>query len=66
MGEKDDIPYAFERCDLLIVRSQRERRIGKRLEIRYIPVSLARESEEAQRIMGSVLKGRYSRSTATA
>src|SRR6202034_4684624 len=44
-----NIPYAFEHCDSLIVVSQRERRVGKRLEIRNIPVSLLRTSDEARR-----------------
>jgi chromosome segregation ATPase len=47
-----NIPYAFEHCDRLVVVSKEERRIGKRLEIRNIPVSLARDSEEARRLMG--------------
>lgn len=58
-----NIPYAFEHCDSLIVVSQRERRVGKRLEIRNIPVSLLRTSEEARRIMGSVSEGGYAGST---
>jgi uncharacterized protein YPO0396 len=58
-----NIPYAFEHCDSLIVVSQRERRVGKRLEIRNIPVSLLRTSEEARRIMGSVSEGGYADST---
>jgi hypothetical protein len=48
-----NIPYAFEHCDSLVVVSKSERRIGKRTEIRNIPVSLMCQSEEAQRIMGS-------------
>jgi uncharacterized protein YPO0396 len=46
-----NIPYAFEHCDWLVVVSKKERRVGKRLEIHNIPVSLARESEEARRLM---------------
>lgn len=46
-----NIPYAFEHCDWLVVVSKDERRVGKRLEIRNIPVSLARDSEDARRMM---------------
>lgn len=46
-----NIPYAFEHCDWLIVVSKDERRNGGRLEIRNVPVSLARDSEEARRLM---------------
>ncbi len=46
-----NIPYAFEHCDWLVVVSKEERRMGKRTEIRNIPVSLARESEDAMRLM---------------
>lgn len=46
-----NIPYAFEHCDWLVVVSKDERRLGKRTEIRNIPVSLARESEDAHRLM---------------
>lgn len=46
-----NIPYAFEHCDWLVVVSKEERRLGKRSEIRNIPVSLARESEDAHRLM---------------
>lgn len=46
-----NIPYAFEHCDWLVVVSKDERRLGKRTEIRNIPVSLGRESEEARRLM---------------
>jgi hypothetical protein len=47
-----NIPYAFEHCDWLVVVSKEERRIGKRTEIRNLPVSLARDSDDARRIMG--------------
>jgi hypothetical protein len=47
-----NIPYAFEHCDWLVVVSKEERRLGKRTEIRNIPVSLARDSEDARRLMG--------------
>ena len=46
-----NIPYAFEHCDWLVVVSKEERALGKRTEIRNIPVSLARASEDARRIM---------------
>ena len=46
-----NIPYAFEHCDWLVVISKDERRVGKRTEIRNIPVSLARDSEEARQLM---------------
>lgn len=46
-----NIPYAFEHCDWLVVVSKEERRLGKRTEIRNIPVSLARDSEDAKRLM---------------
>jgi DNA repair exonuclease SbcCD ATPase subunit len=46
-----NIPYAFEHCDWLVVVSKEERRVGKRTEIRNIPVSLARDSEDAGRLM---------------
>ena len=48
-----NIPYAFDHCDWLVVVSKEERRNGKRTEIRNIPVSLARESEDARRLMGN-------------
>jgi uncharacterized protein YPO0396 len=47
-----NIPYAFEHCDWLVIVSKEERRNGKKTEIRNVPISLARESEEAQRLMG--------------
>jgi hypothetical protein len=46
-----NIPYAFEHCDWLVVVSKDERRLGKRTEIRNIPVSLARDSDDARRLM---------------
>jgi uncharacterized protein YPO0396 len=48
-----NIPYAFDHCDWLVVVSKDERRTGKKIEIRNIPVSLERTSEEAQRLMGA-------------
>ena len=47
-----NIPYAFEHCDWLVVVSKDERRNGKRMEIRNVPVSLARDSDDAHRLMG--------------
>ena len=47
-----NIPYAFEHCDWLVVVSKEERKNGKRTEVRNIPVSLARDSEDARRLMG--------------
>ncbi|MFN7138330.1 MAG: SbcC/MukB-like Walker B domain-containing protein, partial [Limisphaerales bacterium] len=47
-----NIPYAFEHCDWLVVVSKEERRNGKRTEIRNVPVSLARDSDDARRLMG--------------
>jgi putative exonuclease SbcCD C subunit/AAA domain-containing protein len=61
-----NIPYAFEHCDTLVVVSQKERRIGKRIEIRNVPVSLSRESEEARRIMNSSSRGENAKTLATA
>jgi energy-coupling factor transporter ATP-binding protein EcfA2 len=46
-----NIPYAFEHCDWLVVVSKEERRLGNKTEIRNIPVSLARESDDARRMM---------------
>jgi DNA repair exonuclease SbcCD ATPase subunit len=48
-----NIPYAFEHCDWLVVVSKDERCAGKRIEIRNIPVSLARDSDDAQRLMST-------------
>lgn len=46
-----NIPYAFEKCDHLIVVSKDERRIGRKVRVRNIAVSIARESEEGQRFL---------------
>ncbi len=46
-----NIPYAFEHCDWLIVVSKEERTQGKRTLTRNIPVSLARDSDDARRMM---------------
>jgi hypothetical protein len=48
-----NIPHAFEHCDWLVVVSKNDRRVGKRTEISNVPVSLARNSEDARRLMGS-------------
>lgn len=45
-----NIPYTFEKCDHLLVVSKEERRIGRKLKVRNIAVSIARESEERQRL----------------
>ncbi len=47
-----NIPYAFEHCDWLIVVSKEERPQGRRTVTRNVAVSLARESEDARRLMG--------------
>jgi hypothetical protein len=60
-----NIPYAFEHCDSLIVVSQKERRVGKRIEIRNIPVSLSCESEDARRIMGTPSRGKDAKTVST-
>ncbi len=46
-----NIPYAFEKCDHLVVVSKDERRIGRKVRVRNIAVSIARESEEGQRFL---------------
>jgi uncharacterized protein YPO0396 len=46
-----NIPYAFEHCDWLVVVSKDERKLGRKTEIRNIPVSLARESDDARHLM---------------
>lgn len=43
-----NIPYAFEKCDHLLVVSKEERRIGRKLKVRNIAVSIARESEDGR------------------
>ena len=44
-----NIPYAFEHCDHLLVVSNDERRVGRKLKVRNVAVSIARESEEGRR-----------------
>lgn len=60
-----NIPYAFEHCDSLVVVSQKERRVGKRIEIRNFPVSLSCESEDARRIMGARSRGKDAKTVST-
>jgi hypothetical protein len=47
-----NIPYAFERCDSLINVAKEEKRIGKRPQIRNVPVSLHKDSPEARQVLG--------------
>ena len=47
-----NIPYAFEHCDSLVVVAKKETRVGKRLQIRNVPVSLHKDSPEARRLLG--------------
>jgi uncharacterized protein YPO0396 len=47
-----NIPYAFEHCDSLVVVAKEERRLGKRLKIRNVPVSLHKDSPEARQLLG--------------
>ena len=44
-----NIPYAFEQCDHLLVVSKEERRVGRKLKVRNVAVSIARESEDGRR-----------------
>jgi energy-coupling factor transporter ATP-binding protein EcfA2 len=46
-----NIPYAFEKCDHLLVVSKEEQRVGRRLKVRNVAVSIARESEEGREFM---------------
>ncbi len=47
-----NIPYAFEHCDSLVVVAKEEKRVGKRPQIRNVPVSLHKDSPEARRLLG--------------
>ena len=47
-----NIPYAFEHCDSLVVVAKEEKRIGKRLQIRNVPVGLHKDSPDALRLLG--------------
>ena len=51
-----NIPYAFEQCDSLVVVSKKESRVGRRLQIRNIPVSLHRDSADARQLLGLELE----------
>jgi uncharacterized protein YPO0396 len=46
-----NIPYAFEHCDSLVVVAKEEKRSGKRVSIRNVPVSLHKDSAEARRLL---------------
>jgi putative exonuclease SbcCD C subunit/AAA domain-containing protein len=48
-----NIPYAFELCDHLLVVSKEERRVGRKLRVRNVAVSIARESDEGRRFAQS-------------
>ncbi len=47
-----NIPYAFEHCDSLVVVAKEEKTVGKRPQIRNVPVSLHKDSPEARRLLG--------------
>jgi uncharacterized protein YPO0396 len=47
-----NIPYAFEHCDSLVVVAKEEKGIGKRTQIRNVPVSLHKDSPDARRLLG--------------
>lgn len=47
-----NIPYAFEHCDSLVVVAKEEKQIGKKLNIRNVPVSLHKDSPDARRLLG--------------
>ena len=49
-----NIPYAFEKCDHLLVVSKEERRVGRRLKVRNVAVSIARDSEEGRQFLGEM------------
>jgi uncharacterized protein YPO0396 len=46
-----NIPYAFEKCDHLLVVSKDERRVGRKLKVRNVALSIARGSAEAREFM---------------
>ena len=48
-----NIPYAFELCDHLLVVSKDERRVGRKLRVRNVAVSISRESDEGRRFAQS-------------
>src|SRR5882724_406390 len=47
-----NIPYAFENCDSLVVVAKEQKRIGKRLHVRNIPMSLHKDSLDARQLLG--------------
>jgi uncharacterized protein YPO0396 len=47
-----NIPYAFEHCDSLVVVAKEEKRVGKRTQVRNVPVSLHKDSPDARRLLG--------------
>jgi len=47
-----NIPYAFEHCDSLVVVAKEEKRVGRRLQVRNVPVSLHKDSPGARRLLG--------------
>jgi len=47
-----NIPYAFEHCDSLVVVAKEEKRVGKKVVIRNVPVSLHKDSPDARRLLG--------------
>jgi energy-coupling factor transporter ATP-binding protein EcfA2 len=47
-----NIPYAFEHCESLVVVAKEEKRIGKRTQVRNVPVSLHKDSPDARRLLG--------------
>lgn len=47
-----NIPYAFEHCDSLVVVAKEEKRVGKRTQVRNVPVSMHKDSPDARRLLG--------------
>lgn len=46
-----NVPYAFEKCDQLLAISKHERREGRKLKVRNVAMSLARDSDEWREFM---------------
>ena len=46
-----NIPYAFELCDQLIVVSKHEERVGKKISLRNVAISMNRDSPEARELI---------------
>jgi energy-coupling factor transporter ATP-binding protein EcfA2 len=46
-----NIPYALEHCDWLVAVSKKEGRVGKRLRIKNIPLSIGTDSDDARRLI---------------